>query len=188
MSEQELILLLKKGNEQAFKMLVESRQDMVFNTILGMVQDMQEAEDLAQEVFIEVHHSINGFRGDAKLSSWIYRIAVTKSLDWVRKKKAKKRINQFRNLIGFGEKESVLVEFIHPGLRLEQKETAGKLFKAMQTLPENQRVAFTLIKVEGLNYEEVSVIMGCSIKAVESLMHRAKEKLRNILKKEYETK
>ncbi|MFW2477973.1 MAG: RNA polymerase sigma factor, partial [Sediminibacterium sp.] len=85
MNQEDLILQLKARNEQAFRQLIESCQDMVFNTVLGIVQDFQEAEDLAQEVFIQVYHSIDGFRGEAKLQTWIYRIAITKALDWQRK-------------------------------------------------------------------------------------------------------
>jgi RNA polymerase sigma factor (sigma-70 family) len=185
LSDQELILLLKKGDGQAFKTLVETWQDMVFNTILGMVQDEQEAEDLSQEVFVQIFQSIKQFRGDSKLSTWMYRIAVTKSLDWTRKKKAKKRINLMKSLIGFGDKEPQPIEFMHPGIVMENKESARELFKAMQLLPENQRVALTLIKVEGLSYEEVAAVLGLTIKAVEALMHRAKENLRKLLKDYY---
>lgn len=185
MSDQDLIELLKKGDEQAFRKLVETWQDLVFNTVLGMVQDFQEAEDLSQEVFIQVYQSIHQFRGDAKLSTWIYRIAVTKSLDWGRKRKTKKRIDLMKSLIGFGEKDAQPSEFIHPGVVMENKESAGKLWRAMQSLPDNQRVAFTLVKVEGLSYEEVASIMETTIKAVEALMHRAKENLRKQLKDYY---
>lgn len=185
MSNQDLIELLKRGDEQAFKKLVETWQDLVFNTVFGMVQDFQEAEDLSQEVFIQVYQSIKQFRGDAKLSTWIYRIAVTKSLDWSRKRKTKKRIDLMKSLIGFGEKESQPSEFVHPGVVMEKKESARILMRAMQLLPDNQRVAFTLIKVEGLSYEEVASIMETSIKAVEALMHRAKENLRKQLKDYY---
>jgi RNA polymerase sigma-70 factor (ECF subfamily) len=188
LSEQELIGLLRKGDQNAFKMLVESQQDRVFNTVLGMIQDVSEAEDLAQEVFIQVFRSIDGFKGESKLSTWIYRIAITKSLDWIRKKKVNSRFQQIRTAIGLGEKETVPIDFVHPGIQLEQKESAASLFRAIAILPTNQRVAINLIKVEGLNYEEVSVIMNISVKAVESLMHRAKENLRKTLKNEFQIK
>jgi len=182
LSDQELILLLKKGNEQAFKTLVENWQAMVFNTVMGLIQDVQESEDLSQEVFMQVFQSIHQFRGDSKLSTWIYRIAVSKALDWTRKQQAKRRINLMKSLIGFGNSAIQPTEFVHPGVLLEHKESAIILFKAMNLLPENQRVALTLIKVEGLSYEEVAAIMELSIKAVEALMHRAKENLRKRLK------
>lgn len=86
MNQEDLILQLKAGNELAFRHLVESHQDMVYNTVLGIVQDVQETEDVAQEVFIQVYRSIGTFRGEAKLSTWLYRIAITKALDWQRKR------------------------------------------------------------------------------------------------------
>ena len=181
MSEQEFILSLQKGDPQAFKQLVETWQNMVYNTVLSIVQDIQEAEDVSQEVFIQVYQSVKNFRGDAKLSTWIYRVAVTKALDAERKKKTKKRVANLKSWIGLGEKEEEAAHFNHPGVQLDNKELAAILFKAMQKLPENQRIAFTLIKAEGLSYDETAEIMNVTVKAVEALMHRAKENLRKLL-------
>lgn len=181
MNDETLILQLKAGNEQAFRQLVESCQDMVYNTVLGIVQDLQEAEDVSQEVFIQVYRSIEGFRGESKLSTWLYRIAITKALDWQRKKKLRKGISAVASWIGFGDHAPEPTQFHHPGIQLEHKETATILFKAIQTLPENQRVCFLLLKTEGLTYQEVADILQISIKAVESLMHRARENLRKRL-------
>ncbi len=181
MNQEDLILQLKAGNEQAFRLLVESCQDMVYNTVLGIVQDMQEAEDVAQEVFIQVYRSIGTFRGEAKLTTWLYRIAITKALDWQRKKQLRKGVNAVAAWIGLGEPANEPVHFYHPGVQLEQKEKAASVFKAIQSLPENQRVCFLLLKTEGLSYEEVAEILQLSIKAVESLMHRARENLRKKL-------
>ena len=184
MNEQAFILSLQKGDPLSFKQLVERYQNRVFNTVLGIVQDIQEAEDVAQEVFIQVYQSVKSFRGEAKLSTWLYRIAVTKALDAVRKKKSKKRIADLKTWIGLGEKEEP-VHFNHPGVQLDRKEGAAILFSAMQKLPENQRIAFVLIKTEGLSYEEVASIMHVTEKAVEALMHRAKENLRRQLQHYY---
>ena len=162
---------------------------MVFNAVLGIVQQLEEAEDVAQEVFIQVYQSIKGFRGDAKLSTWVYRISITKALDFERGKKAKKRINALKNIIGIGEKdESSIPDFHHPGIALDKKEEANILFKAIKKLPENQRVAFVLIKVEGLNYANTAQILNTTEKGIEGLMHRAKENLRKILADYYSTK
>lgn len=182
LTETQLIAGLKNGNEQAFSLLVQTYQNMVFNTILGIVQQLEEAEDVAQEVFIQVYQSIGGFRGDAKLSTWLYRIAVTKALDFERSKKAKKRINTLKNLVGIGEIiENYIPDFHHPGINLDKKEEAIVLFKAIKQLPENQRVAFILIKTEGLSYSLTAQVLGTSEKGVEGLMHRAKENLRKLL-------
>ena len=186
LNENQLIYDLKNGDEQAFNLLVQTYKNMVFNTVLGIVQQFEEAEDVAQEVFIQVYQSIDGFRSESKLSTWIYRIAITKSLDFEKRKIAKKRINLFKNMMGLEKSvEELVPDFNHPGVSLDKKEDATMLFKAMKNLPENQRVAFVLIKTEGLSYTEVANILKVSEKAVEGLMHRAKENLRKILSKHY---
>lgn len=181
----EFIELLKRGDRTAFAELVEEYQHVVFNTILSIVQQFQDAEDLTQEVFVQVYKSINNFRGDSKLSTWIYRIAVTKSLELERKRKAKRSIGFFKNLVGLEYAKVEVKEFHHPGIITQQKENAAILFKALQKLPENQRIAFVLIKAEGLSYQEVSAIMNKSIKSIEGLIYRAGESLRVILKSHY---
>ncbi len=178
----QFIALLKKGDRESYNQLVDCYQHIVYNTIVNITQHPQDAEDLTQEVFIQVYKSVCNFRGDAKISTWIYRIAVTKSLEWERKKKSNKAINYFKNLIGIAPVEKVIPEFHHPGVALQQKENAAILFKALKLLPENQRVAFLLIKAEGLSYAEVSLIMDKSIKSIEGLVQRAKEQLKTILK------
>ncbi len=177
--------LLKSGDQHAFAQLVDRYQQPVYNTIVSITQHAQDAEDLAQEVFLQVYRSMGGFRGEAKISTWIYRIAVTKSLEWERKKKAKKAIGYFKNLIGLDHQADQLAEFHHPGVALAHKENASMLFKAMQSLPENQRIAFVLIKAEGLSYQEAGLIMGKSVKSMEGLIQRAKENLQQTLKKHY---
>ncbi len=177
--------LLKKGDQQAFAQLVDRYQQPVFNTIVSIIQHAQDAEDLAQEVFVQVYRSVSGFRGDSKLSTWIYRIAVTKSLEWERRKKTKKAIGYFKNLVGLEHEADQLAEFHHPGVALAHKENASMLFKAMQSLPDNQRIAFVLIKAEGLSYQEAGLIMGKSVKSMEGLIQRAKENLQQTLKKHY---
>ncbi len=186
MNETALIQELKQGNAQAFTRLVEAYQHLVYHTILNIVQQTEEAEDAAQEVFVQVYQNIKSFRGDSKLSTWLYKIAVSKALDCERKKKTKKRIGFIKNLVGIGTREEETIsDFHHPGIALDNKEAAAVLFKALKQLPETQRVAFTLIKADGLSYDEVSTVMNVSVKAVESLMHRAKENLRKILHNYY---
>lgn len=185
MNEFELIQELRNGNEQAFKTLVETYQDMVFNTAIGIVQNVQDAEDVAQEVFIRVFRAIHSFKGESKLSTWIYRITTSCALDLIRSRKSKKRFAFLQRL--FGENNEPIYEvpdFNHPGIALDQKENAARLFKAIDQLPENQKVAFTLHKLEDLSYQEISDVMQTSVSAVESLMHRAKQNLKKILEKD----
>lgn len=180
-----LIQAAQNGDRAAFTQLVTQYQHLIFNTVLGMVQQTEETEDITQEVFIQAYLHINGFRGDAKFSTWLYRIAVTKALEFERKKKAKKRFNGLKKIMGLETIEESVPDFHHPGVVFHQKEEASILFKALQQLPENQKTAFVLIKTEGLSYEEVSQVLNTSIKAVEALMHRAKENLRKLLQEHY---
>lgn len=179
MNEQELLQLLREKNEPAFRWLVDHYHERVYNTVLSLVQNEPDAEDLTQEVFIKVFESVNSFRGEAKLSTWIYRISVHKALDKIKRTKTKKRFAIFVPWMQAETEEP----FYHPGLMLDKKEKGALLFKAIQQLPENQQIAFTLIKVQGLNYEEVSQIMKISVKALESLLSRAKVNLQKTLEK-----
>ena len=185
MTEHELIQGLKNGDEAAFKFLVDTYQDRVYNTAIGILQNAEDAEDVAQEVFVKVYRAIQNFKGESKLSTWLYRIATTGALDVLRSRKSKKRFGLVQRLFGGGnDPVHELPDFIHPGVTLERKENAAMLFKAISELPENQKVAFTLHKLEDLSYQEVSEVMKTSVAAVESLMHRAKQNLRKILEKQ----
>lgn len=141
MSEEQLITLLKEEDPNAFRELIEQLKNKVFNTALGILQNTEDAEDITQEVFVEVFQSINQFKGDAKLATWVYRITFTKSLEFLRKKKSKKRFALVQNLF---EGDSVKPiedkpHFYHPGVQLENKERAAILFKAIDQLPDNKK-------------------------------------------------
>jgi RNA polymerase sigma-70 factor (ECF subfamily) len=187
LNELDLIQQLRAGDEQAFKSLVTNYQDLVYNTALGIVQNSEDAEDVAQEVFIQVYRSIDQFKGDARLSTWIYRITTTKALDHIRSRKRKKRFAFITSL--FGANDELVhepVDFQHPGVQLDRKEQAALLFQMIAQLPENQKVAFTLHKTEELSYQEIAEVMQLSVSAVESLLFRARQNLRKLLEKYYQ--
>ncbi len=187
MQEQALIQALKVGESTAFGKIVAQFQDQIVNTCFGFVNNSEDAEDLAQEVFIEVYRSIGNFRGGAKLSTWLYRIAVTKSLDFLRKKKAQKRIQFVKSLFGMDEEERQIADYkiAHPHLQLEQQERLNVLHRAIAQLADNQRIAFTLNKFEDLSYKEIAAVMDVSLSSVESLIHRAKKNLKKRLRAFY---
>ncbi|MEA5257357.1 RNA polymerase sigma factor [Arcicella aquatica] len=189
MIETELLEKLKNADEAAFRFLVEKYQDKVFNTCLGFLRNVEEAEDLAQEVFIELYESIHSFRGEAKVSTFLYRIAVTKSLDYLRKQKRQKRLSFVLSLFGLEDQiQSVgSIETDHPGVLLENKERTNLMFSKIDELPERQRVAFSLHKIDGLSYQEIAEVMELSISSIESLIFRAKQSLQKKLKQYYET-
>ncbi|MDP5140487.1 MAG: RNA polymerase sigma factor [Spirosomaceae bacterium] len=187
MEEHTLIASLKSRNEAAFRQLVETYQVRVYNTVLSLIQHNEEAEDIAQEVFIEVYRSVENFREDSTLSTWIYRIATTKSLEAIRKKKTQKRFAFLTSL--FGKNDELLhqsPDFEHPGVVAENKELSQTLFEAISKLPDNQRIAYTLVNVEGLSYVETAEAMDITKSSVESLIFRAKGNLKKLLKTYYE--
>jgi RNA polymerase sigma factor (sigma-70 family) len=186
LTEQELIIGLKQKDENAFREFVTTRKALVFNTVLGFLQNQEDAEDVSQDVFIKILESISQFKGESALSTWVYRVSVTSALEFLRKKKRKKRFGFMSPLWGENNEQTVeLPDFHHPGVALDKRETSAILFKAIKKLPENQQIAFILNKVEGLSYQEVAEIMNTSLSAVESLLHRARTNLKEILKKFY---
>ncbi len=183
MSDQELVSQILDGHENAFRLLVEKYRQMVFHTCLGFIQDRDDADDIAQEVFVEVFHALEKFRGDSKLSTWIYRIAVNRSLNAVRSRKRRR----FFQSIGIGQSDETVIDVAdeswksRPDREYENDQRRENLYKAINSLPERQRVAFTLSKLEDLPYQEIAEIMGVSLSSVESLIHRAKLSLQKKL-------
>jgi len=188
MTEPEIIQKLQQGSEQAFKQLVGNHQQLVVNTCFGLVHNTEDAEDIAQEVFIEVFRSVQNFRADSKISTWLYRIAVNRSLNFIRDNKRNKWFQSFEDIVMV--KNSQLKSDKHhetPAAELEKMQRANIIHEAIDSLPENQRTAFTLNKYEDLSYKEISEVMDLSVSSVESLIHRAKiglqKKLYNCYKK-----
>ena len=186
MNEWNLIERLRQGEDSAFKEIVESSQGLVYNTALGIVQNAEDAEDVTQEVFVQLYESIHSFKGESKLSTWLYRITISKAMDHLRKKKRKKRFAFVQSL--FGANDELLhdpPDFTHPGVSLDNKEKAKYLFRAIQQLANKQKVAFTLNRIEGLSYQEISDVMKLSVASIESLLHRARKNLRKTLETIY---
>ena len=186
-TEAELISRLQQKDEWSFQYLVNAHKDRVYAIVFNLLQDEHDADDTAQEVFIQVYESIQTFNQDAKLSTWIYRIAVRKAIDKLRSRKARNRLHKIFPWwmpTEDGSKNSVA---FHPGVIAEQKEKAAALMASVRKLPVNQQTAFTLIRLQGMTYEETASLMKMSIKAVESLISRAKNNLQKYLEQYYTT-
>ncbi len=172
-----------QGDENAFRDLYERLGRKIYNTCLHHLQNIEEAEDITQEIFVEVFQSISKFKQDSSLSTWIYRIAVNKCIDQLRSKNRKKRFAFLTSLFNpqTGRELKIISSFDHPGMELEKKEETQLLYKAIQLLPENQQSAFILTQVEDHTQKEAATILNVSEKALESLIQRAKTNLRKNL-------
>ena len=180
LNEQDFIAQLIVGKQSAFSQLLDDYQQKVFGTCISFIPNKEDAEDVAQEVFLEVFKSIHKFKGDSKLSTWIFKIATNKCLEFIRKKNTKKRFAFMQTIFGNEipiDKTSYFTEVNHPGILLENKEKSAIIFKAINTLPEAQRVVFTLAKIDDKSYQEIVEITDKSLSSVESLMFRAKKNL-----------
>jgi RNA polymerase sigma-70 factor (ECF subfamily) len=182
MEDNVLVNLIKENNQAAFKELVNKYQTLVINTCNGFVHNYEDAQDIAQDVFIEVHRSINKFRLESKISTWLYRISVNKSINYIRDNKKNKWSLSldflFEKDVDKGN-DSNLEE--SPQEMIEKEEKVKMLYNAIDSLPENQKIAFTLFKYDDLSYKEIAEVMNLSLSSIESLIFRAKSNLQKKL-------
>lgn len=182
MNEAGIIQRLQQRDKAAFSELVRLWKDNIYNTALGIVQQEQDAADITQDVFLLAWRSIEGFKGNSGIGTWLYRITVNRSRDHLRKLERSRRFAWIRLAWGNdGNPETDVPDFIHPGVQLEKKQEAAILFAAIRKLPAQQRIAYSLQKVEGLPVSEIAAILELSDGAVESLLQRAKNNLQKSL-------
>jgi RNA polymerase sigma factor (sigma-70 family) len=188
MEQDRLIEDLKRGDPSALERLFNIYRNKVYNTAIGYVQNAQDAEEITQDVFVEIFNSVEKFKGGSSISTWIYRITVNKSLDFIRYTKRKKRFAVITSIFNpeTGEQKIDTPDFIHPGVEMEMKERSAILFKAIDKLPDTQKTAFILNKLENLSYNEISEVMKTSVSSVESLLFRAKQNLKKYLSGYYD--
>ncbi len=169
----------------SFEEIYHEHKKQVFNLALQYVQNIEDAEEITQDVFVNIHHSINNFKEESKISTWIYRITINKSLDYIKAKRRKKRFGFLTSLFyeDSGEVKHDVPNFDHPGVQLEHKEAIANIFLHINLLPPNQKTALILNKIELKSQNEIAEIMNISPKAVESLIQRAKANLTDKLNK-----
>jgi RNA polymerase sigma factor (sigma-70 family) len=182
-----LIHNISQGSESALREIYDLYKNIVFNTALSYLHDQTEAEEITQDVFLEVYASAKNFEGKSSVRTWIYRITINKCLDKLRYFKRKKRFGVIKSIFKPDSTELLhdVADFEHPGIALEHQENAVILFKAIQHLPQQQQTAFILSFIEDLPRQEVADVMKISLKAVESLLQRAKSNLRGALEEYY---
>ena len=190
LSERLLVARLVKRDEEAFNEVVRQYGDRVFNLVLRMVGSRAEAEDIAQEVFVTVFKSIDTFRSEAKLSTWLLRIAANHAKNRI--KYLSRRHEQSREPDGPDSAEAAdegkapVQSHIHgPDVLLEAAETEDIMQRAIATLEEDQRLLVVLRDVEELSYDEIVEITGLPEGTVKSRLHRARMTLKQLLEDKF---
>ena len=188
MTDNEIIRLILEGNRQKFRLLVEKHQSMVFRTCMGFLHDKDDADDLTQDIFIQAYQSLNGFREESSFSTWIYRIAVNASLNRVRKKAGNPILHRIDSIFQPVQGKDLLSPFldtVNPESILISQENNKWVQNALDSLPENQKIAIVLSKYDDLPQKEIAEIMKTTEGAVEALIQRAKANLRIKLSSSY---
>jgi RNA polymerase sigma factor (sigma-70 family) len=173
-------------NSNDFITIYNQYKVMVYNVALHYLQNVEDAEEITQDVFVQIHNSLTSFNEKSSLKTWIYRITINKSLDFIKHKNSVKRFFIFGKKSENEKELESLSNFEHPGIDIVNKENAALLFSIINELTENQKTAFILSKLDGLSNPEISEIMNVSISSVESLIFRAKTTLKEKLSNKFE--
>ena len=175
-----------KFNEKQFYQIYQEHKILVYNVALNYLQNIEEAEEITQDVFMKVHQNLEQFQEKSSLKTWIYKITINKCLDFIKHKNSQKYFFIFGKKANSDFEKTLISDFEHPGIILENKENSTILFKAINQLPENQKTAFILSKIDDLTNGEVAEIMELTVSSVESLLYRSKMNLREQLENFFE--
>lgn len=181
--EQKLISRAQKGDPAAFEKLIIDYEKKIYNICLRMVKNEQEAYDLAQEVCVKIWKQLHNFEGNAKFSTWIYRIATNHSLDYLRKQKNKNEISLYTKQAD-SEEEKILdtpSKAKGPERQLEDMELQNIIKQGLLELKEEYRTIIVLRDIEDYSYDEIAEILELSLGTVKSRLSRARMALKKIL-------
>jgi RNA polymerase sigma-70 factor (ECF subfamily) len=182
LSEAQAIDRAKQGDAEAFQALYEMHKRRVYSLCLRMTANTAEAEDLAQEAFLQLFRKIGTFRGESAFSTWLHRLSVNVVLMHLRKKSLP--VVSLEETTQGTEEDSPKKDFGADDLALAGSIDRLQLQKAVESLPPGYRTIFVLHDVEGYEHNEIAGIVGCSIGNSKSQLHKARMKLRDLLKME----
>lgn len=188
-ADRDLVERCRTGDRRAFRLLVERYERMVFHTVVTMIGDPVEADDVAQEVFIKVYRSIRQFEGQSKFSVWLYRVAVNQCLDYL---KYRNRRPQAVSIDGIMRENDGTLEFLFmdpaPAAdeAYEDRQLQAAIRRILDSLTPEQRLIIRLKDIEGRSQEEIAGILGCPVGTVKSRLNRAREVLKDRLRPFYE--
>jgi RNA polymerase sigma-70 factor (ECF subfamily) len=181
-----LMLRVRDDDAFAFEMLVDRHQGKIQRFMMGWVNNVQQAEDLAQEVFLRVYKARKAYMPSAKFTTWLYRIANNIASNHIRDNANRReyQLSKSENTTTSGliiENIAIAPSGFQPARRMEHFERSNIILQALQALGERQRTALMLSKFEGMSYQEIAETMGLSVQAIKSLLSRARVSLKNLL-------
>lgn len=181
--ERRLVSGLKKGQEEAFRVLIRRYQDKLFSIAYGITLDREESLDIVQEVFLKVYQKIHTFREASRLSTWLHRITVNLCLNWHRRWKRRFRWHhQPLERDEAGNHLELGTNDYYPETLYERKEFEKALWEGLKALSEEARAVFVLKEVEGLSYDEIAKTLKIKKGTVSSRLFYARKTLRKSLK------
>jgi len=173
----ELAARCRAGDADAFEELYRQHARRLFSLVMRMVGSAEDAEDLVQEVFLQAHRKLAGFRGESTLGTWLYRLTMNHCLDHLRGRQAK----MSRATGSFDDEDAI--EPMAPAPMVPQAISRLDLERAIDALPPGSRAAFLLHDVEGFEHREIADILGISEGTSKSQVHKARLKLRTLLRR-----
>jgi RNA polymerase sigma-70 factor (ECF subfamily) len=189
-SELDLVKRCQAGQTEAFDELVVRYRTRIFGMIYNMVHNEQDAWDLAQDSFVKAWNSIKRFRGQSSFYTWIYRIVMNVTIDWLRKKQVKGAGTEFDDAIQLKEIEPASKTVPKPDAlpyeRMERSEIRAQIDNAIAQLSPEHRAVILMKEIEDMQYREIAEALGCSIGTVMSRLFYARKKLQNLLRDVYE--
>lgn len=185
MTDRELVERAKKGDQAAFEQLVLDNQNRVYSLALRMVNDREEAEDLAQEAFVKAWQGLASFQGESSFATWVYRLTANLCIDWLRRQKRREGVEPAVSLddADLGRAEPADRDG-DPHLVLEKSERGRALARGLAELPDWQRQVLVLRELSGLSYQEIADALDIDLGTVKSRIARGRLSLRKILLKD----
>ena len=183
--EAQVIERVLAGDVNAYEQLVTQYEKSVYNLALRMVDNPEDAADMAQEAFIKAYNSLSGFRGDSKFSVWLYRIVSNVCLDFLRRQSRRPAVSlSVEDDEGEDVQLDVPDESMSPEAQLERKLTRESVREGLKQLPDDYRQILLLRELQGLSYDEIAETLGIGVGTVKSRIFRAREKLCAFLSKD----
>ena len=172
-NDKELLLRASKGDEEAFRMIVEAHKDRVYRALFGVLRSREDALDISQDIFLKLYQRLPKMDPEIHLASWLYRVAVNAGIDQYRKRRREKKVSLDESL--------PLASKVDPKSQIENKELVEKFIQALSRIGKKHSRILVLREIQGLDYDSIAKVLNCSTGTVMSRLYYARRKVVNVL-------